>query len=123
MNKLAQINFHDGSGYTGFGQLGLENPTGTPDVIFQRLISSTIGILSLVAIIWFVFIIITGGISYMSAGADAKATEAARKRISNGLIGLVITIFGIFIVVFVAEILGLNSLLNIPFLIESTRIR
>lgn len=99
----------------GFGPLGLENsPTGYAST-FQNFISSLIGIMGVIAIIWFVVIIITGGIAYMSAGSDTKATEGARKKITSGLTGLLITLFGIFILVIVAQILGIDNLLNIVY--------
>lgn len=122
MDKLAQapIELYDKSqgSLKGFGPLGLEQgQDGT--TVFQTFISSAIGVISVIAIIWFVFIIVSSGISYMSAGADQKATEAARKRITNGLIGLLITIFGIFIINIVGQIFNLDTLLNIPALLYS----
>lgn len=116
MNKLAQINLAPNGGYKGFGPLGLEHGQVAEDV-FQNFISSAIGLISVIAIIWFIIIIVTSGISYMSAGADQKATEAARKRITNGLIGLLITIFGIFIVNFAGQIFNIPGLLNVRTLI------
>ena len=122
MMKLAQgapIDLFDTSsnGYTGFGPLGLEQGQEA-DATFQSFISTAIGLISIIAVIWFVFIIITSGISYMNAGADQKATEAARKRITNGLVGLLITIFGIFLIVIFGEIFNITGILNIPFLLE-----
>ena len=120
MIKIAQISqsidLYDTSkgSLKGFGPLGLENSNNYIDT-FQNFISSSIGIISIIAIIWFIFIILTSGISYLSAGADTKATEAARKKITNGLIGLLVTIFGIFILVFAGEILGIDNLLNVTY--------
>lgn len=117
INKLAQINLAPAGGYKGFGPLGLEQGQEGATV-FQTFISSAIGIISIIGIIWFVFIIVSSGISYMSAGADQKATEGARKRITNGLIGLLITIFGIFIISLAGQIFNIPNILNIPDLIE-----
>lgn len=113
MTKIAQINLYDGNGFVGFGPLGLEQGQVAENV-FQTFISSAIGLISIIAIIWFVIIIVTSGISYMGAGADQKATEAAKKRITNGLIGLLITIFGIFIINFAGQVFNVPNLLNIP---------
>ncbi len=113
MNKLAQINLAPTGGYKGFGPLGLEQGQ-TAINIFQTFISSAIGLITIIAIIWFIIIIVTSGISYMGAGADQKATEAAKKRITNGLIGLLITIFGIFIINFIGQVFNIPGLLNIP---------
>lgn len=119
---LSQINLYEGDGYKGFGVLGLEqNQDG--GTVFGNFVSSAIGIVSVIAIIWFIFIIVTSGISYMSAGADTKATEAARKRITTGLIGLFITIFGIFIIRLAGQIFNIPDILNIPNLINTIQIK
>jgi hypothetical protein len=123
MNKLTQINLYDGGEYKGFGPLGLESGSANADVVFQNFISSAIGIISLVAVIWFVFIILIGGISYMNAGPDQKTTEGARKRITNGLVGLIITIFGIFIVRLAGEIFNIPNILQVPSLLNNIQIK
>lgn len=122
MKIAANIKLYENNGFTGFGALGLEqNQTG--EAVFQTFVSSAIGLISVIAIIWFIFIIGSSGIAYMSAGADQKAAEGARKRITNGLIGLLITIFGIFIVSLVGKIFGLDNILNIPELIKNLTIK
>lgn len=114
MNKISQIDLYDTSqgNLKGFGALGLEQGQVGAEV-FQTFISSAIGLISVIAIIWFVFIVISSGIAYMSAGSDQKATEAARKRISNGLVGLLLTIFGIFLVNFIGQIFGVPDILDV----------
>lgn len=122
-NKLADIKFAPDGGFKGFGPLGLEENALTYDATFQNFISSVIGIISIIAIIWFVIIVITSGISYMSAGSDQKATEAARKKITNGLVGLLITIFGIFIIRLAGQLLNIPNILSIPALLDTIKIK
>lgn len=125
MNKLAQIDLGPGSGegYTGFGILGLVGKKSSQaSFIFADIITSIVGIISVVAIIWFVIIIITGSLSIMTAGGDKNALESAKKKISNGLIGLVGVIIGIFIVQLIGMLFGIN-LLNIPDLIYRSEIK
>lgn len=127
MMKLAQgtpIELYDSSqgNLKGFGALGLEQ-SQKGEVVFQTFVSSAIGLISVIAIIWFVFIIISSGIAYMNAGPDQKATEGARKKITSGLIGLLITIFGIFIINLIGQIFGLMNILNIPELIKNLTIK
>jgi len=118
-NYLSQINLYEGdTNYTGFGPLGLEGDTPY-DLTFQSFISTSIGLISIIALIWFVFIITTSGIAHMNAGADQKATEAARKRITNGLVGLLITIFGIFLLRLVGQIFNIANILDIPNLLRN----
>jgi hypothetical protein len=117
MKNLAQgtIPIAPNGGFKGYGPLGLEGAAGavSSDYLLQTFISSVIGIISIVAIIWFVFVLISGGISYLSSGADKNAVEGARKKITNGLIGLLITLFGIFILNLAGQIFGIPDILNI----------
>jgi len=113
MNKLTQTNLYEGeSGYTGFGPLGLEGGESGVSV-FSNIISSTVGLITLVGIIWFVFIIATGALGIMSAGGDKAKLEGSRSRITNGIIGLVVIISGLFIINLIGVIFGIPWILDI----------
>ena len=124
MNKLAQIKLYDGDSLQGFGALGLQGKSaGESGSIFTTFISSTIGIITLVAVIWFVFVVLTGAIGMMTAGADKNALENGKKIISSGLIGLVVTISALFLVDFVGKLFGLDNMLNVVKLITDLTIK
>lgn len=114
MKSLVQINLYDdNNGYTGFGKLGLENELATnADLVFSQFISSAIGLITIIAIIWFLFTLITGAIGFISSGGDKTAIEGARKKIISGLIGLIVTVVGVFIVKFIGYLIGLPDILN-----------
>lgn len=116
MMKLAEdLKLYEGDGFMGFGKLGLETDQATnADVIFTQFISTAVGIIGLIAIIWFIFILTMGGIGLITSGGDKTATETAKKKITNGLIGLVVTLLGIFVIKFAGYILGIENLLNFP---------
>lgn len=123
MMKLAQgppIDlFADPAGYRGFGPLGLEGKSAyESSPVFIQFVSSAVGLISVIAIIWFVFILATGGISYMAAGSDKAAVENAKKRMSSGLIGLIITLFGLIILRLAGAIFGIPDILNINSFIQ-----
>jgi hypothetical protein len=103
------------SGFTGIGTGPLANPnSGTGAVgVFSGFISDVIGVMTIVAIIWAIFTIITGAISIISSGGDSKAVEAARKKITTGIIGLVIVILALIIIELIGYFLGVGDLLNI----------
>lgn len=104
----------DSGGFKGFGPLGLQDPNaGDASFIFQTFITQVIGVISIIAIIWFIFILLTGGIAYMNAGGDKGAIEGARKKIMNGIIGLLITIFGLFAVNLIGQFFGIPDILNV----------
>lgn len=111
MKNLADINFFEGTGLRGYGTLGLQNG-GEPSTIFASFISSAIGLITVIGIIWFVFIFITGTIGIITSGGDKNANEAAKKRITSGLIGLVAMIFGILIIRLVGTLIGVGDILN-----------
>lgn len=109
MNTLAQeLRFGD---ITGFGPLG--NPEGEGIGTFSKFLSSAIGVMTIVAFIWFIFLVLTGAIGIMTAGGDKAALENARKRIVNGIIGVVVVIGAISVISLIGFIFGIN-ILNLP---------
>ena len=116
INQLSDtkpIEIAPSGGFTGFGKLGLQGTTPeNASITFKDFLSSAIGIMTIIAIIWFIFILITGAISYMTAGSDKGTLENARKRIINGVVGLVIVIIAIFIIKLIGYLLGIPDILN-----------
>jgi hypothetical protein len=90
---------------------GLSNYS-SPFDSFNNAISFFIGILTFIAALWFLFSLITGGLSYMSAGGDKGKMEEARQKITLGLIGLVVIIAAIFIIGIIGNLLGIDFLTN-----------
>lgn len=98
----------------GIGPLGLEGDSsgaGAPGV-FNKFISGVIGLLTIIGIIWFVLLLITGAYGFMSAGGDKAKIETARKRIVTGLIGLIIIVAAVFLVDLFGELIGIDNILN-----------
>lgn len=115
MDKLAQAKIELGpkGGFQGFGALGLEgkNPEDAPN-IFSNAISTTIGVITVVAIVWFLIQLLTGAISIIGSGGDKGKMESAKNKITSGVIGLVVVIAGLFILDFIGSLFGLE-LLNV----------
>lgn len=79
------------------------------------IVSTAIAILMLVAGLIFFFMLVWGGVSWVTSGGDKGKTEAARNRITAALIGLVIVFAAWAIVSLVNLIFGVNILaFNIP---------
>ena len=111
MNNHLAASFSFGPGNGGFkGPAGGVFDTANPATNFENLISTVIGVMTVVAGIWFIFILFIGAIGWMTAGGDKGAVETARKRIANGLTGLVIVVIGIFITSLVGQLLGFEIL-------------
>lgn len=111
MNKLA-IQLAPDEGFRGLGDSPLNQTfsEGEGISVFTNIISTAVGIMTIIAVIWFVFVLISGGIAMMTAGGDKAAMESARKNITSGVIGLFVVIAAVFIL----SLLGF--LIDIPFL-------
>ncbi len=100
-------------GFTGFGPLGNPSSSANALEIFSKFITTTIGIITIIAIIWFIFLFITGAIAWMSAGGDKNALESAKKKITTGILGLAVTVIAVFIIDLIGNLIGIKSILNI----------
>jgi len=110
---LAQQEINIPGNIEGFGPLGLEgrNPSAAGG-IFNNFISSAIGLLTVVAGLWFLFLIIIGAYGWMSAGGDKAKIEEAKKKLVNGLVGLIIVVVAVFLLDLVGSLLGLPYILD-----------
>lgn len=74
-------------------QLNLQPPTGFEnlnEISFGGLVGLAISFVLIVAAIAFFFMLVLGGIKWITSGGDKGKTEAARNQITAGLVGLVI---------------------------------
>lgn len=95
----------------GFGNLGLEGKGAAAGLsTFSSMISASIGVMSIVAFIWFLYLFITGAIEIMASGADKQKLENGRNKIVHGIMGVVIVISAVFVIDIIGTIFG------IPFL-------
>lgn len=116
----ADIPLSPDSGFKGWGKLGLQGVDArTAPSIFNQFISAVIGILTVIAALWFIFVFISGAISMISSGGDKGALENARKRIFNALIGLAVIVASIFTIRLIGKILGFDIILNPASFVES----
>ncbi len=81
-----------GSGLGPFSTIGSSNNGSAGITGVADLVSSVIGILTVVASVWFLLNILFGGYEWMSAGGDSKKIGEARDHITHAFIGLVIVV-------------------------------
>lgn len=105
-----------GPGFSGFGPLG--NPGGDAPSIFNRFMTSTVGVMSVIAFIWFIFLLLSGAYGLMGAGGDKEKLESSRKKITSGIVGIVVIIAAIFIIDLIGFLIGVPDILNPGKLIE-----
>src|SRR3972149_7006551 len=114
-NLIAQREIPLTTPLSGIGNIG----QGTNAVVvLAQVLSSTIGLLTVVAALFFMFILITGAIGIISSGGDKGAFEDARRKMTTGAIGLVVVIAAMFIMDIITTLLGIRNILNIGEMIE-----
>ncbi len=79
---------------------------------FTQALTSIVGVITLIAGIYFIFLLIFGGIEWMSSGGDKAKLASARSRLFSGVIGLTIVVAGIFIAEIVGNLVGLPNILD-----------
>jgi len=113
MDKLAaEIKFGE---LRGFGKLGLEgstSPSSSIDIL-SGVISTTIGLITVVGGIYFIYIFLSAALSLISSQGDKEHFANARKKIMHGLVGFIVLIAGIFLIRLVGSLFGLD-ILNLP---------
>ena len=96
----------------GIGTLGTNLPSES-GTLLEKVISSVIGVMSIVAFIYFTFQIIFAGYGLMSANGDAQKIKQNTQKITQSLIGIVIIIAAVFLARLLGTLLGIDSVLNI----------
>jgi len=106
--------------FQGVGDLGntnAYNTNTTSTIVFTLLMSRIIGLLTAIAALWFIFVLITGAYGWMAAGSDKQALDNAKKKITNGVIGLFVvvisyTLIGVIGFIFGIDIIRLEALIQ-----------
>lgn len=69
---------------------------------FQIFIPNLITIGLIIGVLFFLFILIIGGIQWISSGGDKNALEAARSKVTNAIVGIII-LFSVFAVLLLIQ--------------------
>lgn len=96
----------------GLGHLGKPYTDGTTALIdTSKIVSTIIGVMTVAAVIWFIFTFITGAFSWITSKGDKAKLETARDRITNAVIGLIIVVAAWAIVSLLGVMLGWENIL------------
>ena len=108
---LAQPILGGAGGGTGIVTSGNALPQGVSQRFgtFESIIKSTFNITILVSGIVFVFLMLLGGVQYLTSLGDDDGTTKARKIILNGAIGLVIVLTSFAVGTYVLQLLGFGN--------------
>lgn len=87
-----------------------------PTLTIGGIISGLIGLVMLVVALVFFFILVLGGLKWVTSEGDEKKVGAARAQITNALIGLAIVFAAWAIMKLIDTVFGINIFggLNIP---------
>lgn len=98
---------------------GVIKPPSASQSGLEYYLSIIIGTLTLIAFVYFVFQLILSGYMFLSSEGDKAKVEAARNRMSQGVIGLIVIVASVFLVGTLGKILGLNNILSIDGVLKS----
>lgn len=79
----------------------------------EKLIGNVIGILTIFAFIFFALQIIFAGYAFLSADGDKGKMEAARKKLTDGALGIFIVVIALGAVSLIGSLLGLPKVLDL----------
>ncbi len=99
-----------------YAAINITNPTsklGEGQAGLNRLVEIAINTFFAFAGLLFLAMLFIAGINYINAGGDPKSAQAARDRIKNALIGLIIVVGAFAITQLILSALGLNSYVDI----------
>lgn len=99
----------EGEGFGPFSGLDLGDVSGAASA-FASIISKIIGVMTVVAGIWFFFILLIGAFGFLSAGGDPEKIKSASQRIGNGLTGLIVIVLAYAFISLIGRMLGLDIL-------------
>ena len=80
---------------------------------FENIISAFLGILTIVAVIYFVIQIILAGFTLISSKGDPKMFQVAQSKLIHNLMGLLIVVVAFGIAAFLTNLLGLGNVFNL----------
>ena len=87
-------------------------PSGFPTNPSDIIASAVTVLIGFAGLIFFI-VLLLGGLRYLTAGGDEKATMAARQTLTNAFIGLIIVVASFLIAQILFAVFGLDTLVNV----------
>jgi len=93
-------------------------PGANGAVTLEKIISQVIGVLTIVAVLYFVIQVILAGYAFISSEGDAKKIEMSRKRLTEGVLGLTIVVIAVGLGSLLANLAGIPNILSIDAMLK-----
>lgn len=84
-----------------------------PTLTLEKIISMVIGLLTVVAFIYFAIQLILAGYAYIVSEGDKNKMETARRRLTEGIIGLIIIVVAVGLASLIATVTGLGNIFDL----------
>lgn len=98
-------------GFTLPGPLGeVSSNPNTTSLLLTGVISTAIGVMTVIAFIWFIIQFFIAAVQIIGSGGDKNALASAKSKLTTSLIGLVIVVSAVFLIELVGTILGISIL-------------
>ena len=96
------------------GGLGIQVDSQSGSVLqLEQMVSNIIGLITIIAFIFFVFQIIFAGYTFISSQGDEKKLETSRKKLTNGILGITIVVVAFGATAFISKLLGLGNVFDL----------
>lgn len=95
--------------------VGSVNPNSSPFTNLGKLIQSILQLIYYGAGLFFFIYLLIGGLQWITSGGDKAGVEAARNKITNAAIGLVIVVAAYAITLIVEKVLGIKIVSGFQF--------
>ena len=89
------------------------NPGTESAATAENLVSKIFGVLTIIAFIFFAFQVIFAGIALIASEGDKNKAETARKRLTDGILGLTIVVVAVALGSLLATLLGIPDVFNL----------
>ena len=109
LNQLLAV---DMPRFTGLG-VDPGSTTGSGTAALEKIVSQVLGVLTVIAVIYFAVQIILAGYAFISAEGDEKKVETARKSLTYGVLGLVIVVVAVGLGTLLATLAGIPNVLDL----------
>lgn len=91
----------------GLGEIG-NTQTADPIGNFTLVVSTIIGVFTVIGILYFMFQLFIGAIGWISSGSDKQAMDNTKKRLTHAFIGLLMVVVSYTLVAIVGAIVGID---------------
>ncbi len=89
------------------------DPGANGTVTLEKIIGQVIGVLTIVAVVFFTVQIILAGYAFISSNGDQDKIKTSRKRLTEGVLGLTIVVVAVGLGSLVATLLGIKNALDL----------